>query len=107
MTHPRIHTESSPVTDVDLREALRDCYDSRFRRNIVDMNLVRSATLRLDPESPRYAAPRSVAHIHLTAPSTDEAATSQLVAQIENRLLGLEAISRVEIHLEPALFAIL
>jgi hypothetical protein len=42
-----------------------------------------------------------------TSHCTDEAANSQLSAQIENRLLGLEAISRVTVTLLPALFPIL
>jgi metal-sulfur cluster biosynthetic enzyme len=94
------------VTDLDLRNALRDCYDPRLRRNVVELNLVRSAVLRPDLDSLPHA-PRSIADIHLTAPSSDEVATAQLAAQIENRLLGLEAISRVEIRIAPALFAIL
>jgi metal-sulfur cluster biosynthetic enzyme len=94
------------MTDADLFQALRDCYEPVLRRNIVDLKLVRSATLTPDPEAPG-PFPRYVANIHLTAPSSDEAATAQLLAQIENRLLGLEAISRVNIKLAPALFSIL
>jgi metal-sulfur cluster biosynthetic enzyme len=95
------------MTEADLLHALRDCYDPTLRRSIVDLHLVRSATLTPDPDSLPYTAPRCIVTIHLTAPSSDEAATAQLAAQIENRLLGLEAIARVEIHIAPALFSIL
>jgi len=94
------------MTDADLLAALRDCYDSLLRRNIVDLNLVRSAHLTPDPEAPG-PIPRFIAHIQLTAPTADEAANAQLQAQIENRLMGLEPISTVQITLLPPLFSIL
>ena len=94
------------MTDADLLTALRDCYDPILRRNIVDLNLVRSAHLSPDSDVPGQF-PRFIAHIQLTAPTSDEAANAQLAAQIENRLLGLESISRVQIKLLPALFPIL
>ena len=94
------------MTDPDLLAALRDCYDPLLRRNIVDLNLVRSAHLTPDLEAPG-PIPRFTAHIQLTAPTTDEAANAQLQAQIENRLMGLEPISTVQITLLPPLFSIL
>ena len=94
------------MTDADLLAALRDCYDSLLRRNIVDLNLVRSAHLTPDPEAPG-PSPRFIAHIQLTAPTADEAANAQLQAQIENRLLGLQPVSQARITLLPPLFPIL
>jgi hypothetical protein len=90
---------------MDLLHLLRDCY-TPTGRNIVDAGLVISATLTLDLAAPGHL-PRHIAHITLRAPSSDETANLQLSAQIENRLLGLEAISRVEIILLPPLFQIL
>jgi len=99
------------VTDSDLLQSLRDCYDPILKRNIVDLGLVRSATLTRDDEAPGAAIPgvppRYVAHITLTAPSADEAAIAQLQAQIENRLAGLAAISRTSITILPTPFPIL
>jgi metal-sulfur cluster biosynthetic enzyme len=96
------------VTDADLLEALRDCYDPILKRNIVDLGLIRAATLALDTAAPGIdTPPRYIAHVILVAPSADEAATAQLSAQIENRLAGLPQISRTTIRLLPALFAIL
>jgi hypothetical protein len=102
------------MTDADLLQSLRDCYapgDRLPRRNLVEANLVRSATLTRDNEAPGAGIPgvppRYLANIILTAPGSDEAANSQLLAQIENRLLGLQAISRVTVTLLPALFSIL
>jgi hypothetical protein len=100
----------------DLTQLLRDCYlpspnATQARRNIVDAGLIKAAILTPDTEAPGAAIPgvppRFHAHITLYAPGADEAANAQLVAQIENRLLGLESISRVEVALLPALFPIL
>ncbi len=99
------------MTDADLLQSLRDCYAPALRRNIVEAGLVRSATLTRDNDAPGAnipsVPPRYIAHIILTAPGSDEAANAQLLAQIENRLLGFEAISRVTVTLRPALFSIL
>jgi metal-sulfur cluster biosynthetic enzyme len=99
------------MTDADLLAALRDCYDPLLRRNIVELNLVRSAKLTPDPHSPGAnisgLPSRFLAQIELSAPTSDEFANSQLAAQIENRLLGLEPISRVKVTLLPPLFPIL
>ena len=100
----------------DLHTLLRDCYlpapnPAQLQRNIVAAGLVRSATLTPDPDAPGSTIPglppRFVAHITLHAPASDDTANSQLVAQIENRLLGLPSISRVQVTLLPALFPIL
>jgi hypothetical protein len=100
------------MTDADLTAALRDCYEpGPARRNLVEAGLVRSATLTLDTEAPGFSIPgvpfRYLATIHLFAPGNDEAINAQLLAQIENRLLGLSAISRVQLTLAPTLFPIL
>ena len=98
------------MTDAQLLHLLRDCY-TPAGPNIVDAGLVRSATLTPDLDAPGASIPglppRFIAAITLHSPSTDEAAAAQLSAQIENRLLGLPSISRVEVHLLPALFPIL
>jgi hypothetical protein len=102
------------MLDADLLTLLRDCY-LPTSRNIVDAKLVRSATLTLDADAPGATVPgvpvRFLAHIEIYAPSAnanqDEPANAQLLAVIENRLLGVQAISRVQITLLPALFPIL
>jgi hypothetical protein len=98
------------MTDTDLQLALRDCY-TPTGRNLVDAGLLKSATLTPDIDAPGASIPgvptRHIAAITLYAPGLDEAANSQLAAQIENRLLGIEAISRAHVTLLPALFPIL
>jgi len=99
------------MTDADLVNALRDCYDTLQQRNIVDLGLVQSASLTRDTEAPganiRGVPPRYIARISLRAPSSDDTRNAQLRAQIENRLAGLTEISHTEIHMLPALFPIL
>lgn len=99
------------MDDAELLNLLRDCYDPVLRRNIVDAGLIRSATLTRDDAAPGAGiagvSPRYVAKITLRAPGADEAANAQLAAQIQNRLLGIAAISKVTVTLLPALFPIL
>ena len=96
------------MTDADLLQSLRDCYDPILKRNIVDLGLIRSATLTRDDQAPGVGVPpRYIAHVTLTAPAADEAAVAQLQAQIENRLAGLPEISRTTIKLLPTPFPIL
>lgn len=98
-------------TDADLLQALRECFIPALRRDVVAAGLVRSATLQRDPDAPGAGIPgvpqRHIARIALTAPSTDDAVIAQTRAAVENRLLGLEAISRVELTVKPPLFSIL
>ncbi|MBW4038352.1 MAG: DUF59 domain-containing protein [Acidobacteria bacterium] len=93
----------------DILSLLRDCYTQN--RNIVDAGLIQSATLTPDADAPGAnipgLPPRHIARIALRAPTSDDAANAQLLAQIENRLLGHPSISRVELTLLPPLFPIL
>jgi hypothetical protein len=99
------------MTDAGLLDALRDCYEPILRRNVVDAGLIKTAALTLDTEAPGAnipgVPPRYIAHITFLAPGADEAANTQLAAQIENRLMGIAAISRVILVQLPALFPIL
>ena len=102
------------MTDADLLHLLRDCY-TPAGPNIVAAGLVRSATLSNDLDAPGASIPNlpprylAVVTLHAVGagPSTDDPATAQLVAQVENRLLGHPSISRVKLTLLPALFPIL
>ena len=93
------------MTHDELLLLLRDCY-TPLGRGVVEAGLIHAASVTLDGEAPGFA-PRFHAHIALRAVSSDESANAQLAAQIENRLLGVYAISRVTVELLPALFPIL
>jgi metal-sulfur cluster biosynthetic enzyme len=96
------------LTESDILTALRDCYDPTLPCNIVDLGLIHSITITRDPQAPGANIPgvpeRHKIDITLTPTQNDEAANSQLRAQIINRLAGLETISRTTVTLlhEPA-----
>lgn len=106
---------SNPMADTfseaELMEALRECFVPALRRDVVSAGLVRSAALELDREAPgagiRGLPQRFIARLVLWEPGTGEAVNAQLRAAVENRLLGLYAISRVELTTLPPLFPIL
>ena len=89
------------LTESEIREALRDCYDPGLHCNIVDLGLVRSVTLTPDLEAPG-AGIRGVPQKHRVAidmiltHSTEEA-EGQLTAQIVNRLAGMERVSHTTV----------
>ncbi len=98
-------------TEQDLRLALAECFVPALRRDVVAAGLVRSVTVEPDRDAPGRGIPgvpdRFIASIVLTAPGADDAVNAQLRAAVENRLLGLPAVSRVNVTLLPSLFPIL
>lgn len=98
-------------TEADLLNSLRECFVPALRRDVVSAGLVRSATLVPDHDAPGAGItgvpPRFVAHLKLWEAGTEDAVNGQLRAAVENRLLGLYAISRVELTMLPPLFSIL
>ncbi|ADV83744.1 metal-sulfur cluster assembly factor [Terriglobus saanensis] len=86
-----------PFTQADLLRALHDCFDPQLKCNIVDLGLVDSLSLQEDLEAPGRNIPgvpqKYRATITLIPTNTDELWQSQMAAQIENRLAGLENIS--------------
>jgi len=84
------------LTESDILTALRDCYDPVLPCNIVDLGLIRSITITRDLEAPGANIPglpqKHRVEIEVTPTQSDEAANSQLSAQIVNRLAGIEAV---------------
>ena len=99
---------ASPLTEDDVRAALRDCYDPEVPVNIVDLGLVYQVAIAPDLEAPGAGIPgvpqRQKVHIDLTLTSPGCPAHTQIVAQIENRLCAFETVSRTEVALvwQPA-----
>jgi metal-sulfur cluster biosynthetic enzyme len=95
------------LTEDDIREALHACFDTKNSYgqpiSIVDLGLVESIALADDPDAPGAGIPgvrpRQSLALTLIPSSADADATAILVAQIENRLAGLEQLSRVTVHL--------
>jgi metal-sulfur cluster biosynthetic enzyme len=96
------------MTEQEIREALRDCYDPEVPCNIVDLGLVYTVDVQRDLDAPGAGIPgvpvRHRAHIELTLTSKGCPAHTQIIAQIEGRLSAFETISRTTVDLvwEPA-----
>jgi|SRR6185437_7837458 metal-sulfur cluster biosynthetic enzyme len=86
------------LTDVEIRAALRDCYDPELPCNIVDLGLIRSIIVTDDSEAPGAGIPgvpqKYQVQIQLILTHFSEEAEARTRAQILNRLAGIEAISR-------------
>ena len=93
------------LTEADILQALRDCYDPDIPCNIVDLGLIRSIQITPDHEAPGANIPgvpqRHRVAINITPTNPTEAAESHLRAQIANRLAGLESVSHTEVQLQP------
>ncbi len=98
-------------SETDLMNALHECFLPALRRDVVSAGLVRSAALELDRDAPGAGIPgvppRYIARLTLWEAGSEEAMNALLRAAVENRLLGLPAISRVELIMLPPLFPIL
>ena len=93
------------LTDVEIRAALRDCYDSELPCNIVDLGLIRSIIVTDDSEAPGAGIPgvpqKYQVQIQLILTHFSEEAEARTRAQILNRLAGIEAISRAIVTILP------
>lgn len=96
------------LTESNILDALRDCFDPVLPCNIVDLGLIRSISVMPDPEAPGAGIPgvpqKHRIHIALTLTNPTDEAASQLSAQIANRLAGLEEVGETDIDIvtEPA-----
>jgi metal-sulfur cluster biosynthetic enzyme len=90
-------------TEDDILTALRDCYDPVLPCNIVDLGLIRSIIITRDNEAPGAhiagVPQKHLVKIELIPTQADEAVNSQLLAQISNRLAGIETVSHTTITL--------
>jgi metal-sulfur cluster biosynthetic enzyme len=93
----------APPTQIDIREALRVCFDPELPVNIVDLGLVYAVQVQQDEEWPGFE-PRYVIHVTLTMRAPSEEREAMLIGQVKNRLAGLPDVSRSEVSLtwEPA-----
>lgn len=89
------------LSEDNLRDALRACSDPQLGLNIVDLGLVHSIDLALDPDAPGSGIPgvppRQRLKLTLLKTADDEAHQSQLLALITNRIAGLAEISHATI----------
>ena len=89
------------LSEPDILEALRVCYDPQSRINIVDLGRVASVHVAVDPDAP--GVDQRVEVVVDLLPREEEQ-DAMLAALITNRLLGIYQISRASVNLltEPA-----
>ena len=88
------------LTEAEVRDALRDCYDPELPCNLVDLGVVRAIRVTPDKSAPGSGIPgvpqKHAVEVELAPATRGEAAEAQLTAQIRNRLAGIERVSWTE-----------
>lgn len=90
-------------THIDIREALRVCFDPELSVNVIDLGLVYGIEVEQDTEWPGFE-PRMVIRVTMTMRAPNEEREAMLIGQVKNRLAGMPDVSRSEVTLvwEPA-----
>lgn len=83
------------LTEPDILEALRVCYDPELQINIVDLGRIRSVTVAADTGAPG-PFPRTQVTIDLYPRQEEQ--DPMLAALITNRLLGIREISQATVN---------
>jgi metal-sulfur cluster biosynthetic enzyme len=87
-----------PLTEADVRNALRDVYDPELPVNIVDLGLVYQIALAPDPDAPGMI-PKQKVVIDLTLTTPGCPSHAQITEQIRNRLAGFQEIGESQVNL--------
>lgn len=85
------------LTEGDVREALRVCFDPELAVNIVDLGLVDGVSVSVDTDAPGVSV-RSFVTVRLLMRSPDGEREAMLVGQVSNRLMGMREVSRVSVE---------
>jgi len=101
-----MRTSATQLTEADLLQALGDVRDPELPANIVELGLVHSLEIAIDPDAPGAGIPgvppRFRVAIALLSrdpdPQADSQLDNQLLALIHNRLAGIPTISRAEVN---------
>jgi metal-sulfur cluster biosynthetic enzyme len=92
------HAQLAPVTEDDIRTALRDCFDPEVKLNLVDLGLVYNIAVEADPNA-TPAFPRQRVKVIMTLTTPQCPASGLIFEQVNNRLAGIADVSRVEVDL--------
>ena len=86
------------LTEAEVLTALRDCYDPEVKLNLVDLGLIYKVETGPDPDS-APAWPRQWVKITMTLTTQQCPASGLIFEQVNNRLAGMQAISKVDVNL--------
>ena len=82
----------------DLSNALRDCFDPEVKLNLVDLGLIYAISTEPDPNS-TPAWPRQKVKVTMTLTTPQCPASGLIFEQVNNRLLSIPQVSKVEVDL--------
>lgn len=86
------------LTEAEVLTALRDCYDPEVKLNLVDLGLIYKVETGPDPDS-APAWPRQWVKVTMTLTTQQCPASGLIFEQVNNRLAGMQAISKVDVNL--------
>jgi len=86
------------LTEDELRTALKDCFDPEVKLNLVDLGLIYAIATEPDPES-TPAWPRQRVKVTMTLTTPQCPASGLIFEQVNNRLLSIPQVSKVEVDL--------
>ncbi len=86
------------ISEADILNALRDCFDPEVKLNLVDLGLIYGIETGHDPES-KPAWPRQWVKVTMTLTTQQCPASGLIFEQVNNRLAGIPAISKVDVNL--------
>ena len=91
------------ISEDEVREALRVCFDPELAVNIVDLGLIYGIRVERDEAWPGLEPPYMV-RITMTMRAPNDEREAMLVGQVKNRLAGMREVSRSDVNLvwEPA-----
>ena len=86
------------LSETEILNALRDCYDPEVKLNLVDLGLIYTVETGPDPES-TPAWPRQWVKVTMTLTTEQCPAGGLIFEQVHNRLAGIPSVSKVEVEL--------
>ena len=86
------------LSEDDIRNALRDCFDPEVKLNLVDLGLIYAIEIGPDENStPKW--PRQWVKVRMTLTTPQCPASGLIFEQVHNRLAGIPDISKVDVEL--------
>jgi len=86
------------LTEDELRTALKDCFDPEVKLNLVDLGLIYAIATEPDLDS-TPAFPRQRVKVTMTLTTPQCPASGLIFEQVNNRLLSIPKVSKVEVDL--------
>ena len=86
------------LSEDQILNALRDCFDPEVKLNLVDLGLIYGIETGHDPES-TPAWPRQRVKVTMTLTTEYCPASGLIIEQIHNRLATISDISKVDVNL--------